>query len=153
MARLLLIGVLVVVALSAAGGRSASGDLGAWARSGVSAGQAEYLVTEDQIRGGAEVLKFVRGGRVLRLLRSAEGFGLGSSSAPAWSSDGKFVAWAQVGAHDLTLWIAAGNGVNPHSILRLHDFKYGPLSFAWSPRGHMLVVAGTDGGGHAVSRS
>ena len=110
---------------------------------------AAYVVTVTKDAKGVDV-RLVSARGLVRVVRTAWGLGIDRSSAVSWSADRAFLAWTEVGRRDLTLWVAGGDGSNPHPLLRITDFALGPLRYSWSRRGHTLAVANADGHGHRV---
>lgn len=62
--------------------------------------------------------------------------------APAWSADGRLIAWCRDdnGAGDI--WVMAADGSDPRPLVTMQDFECSP---AWSPDGEKLAWRATRG--------
>jgi TolB protein len=93
-------------------------------------------------REGALFVVPASGARARRLVR-----GLGNAAAPAWSPNGKLVAYdyRRPGYSIRGIWVAAVDGGRPRPVTRLGEVSARP---SWSPDGRRLAFHSNARGGH-----
>ncbi|NOZ57039.1 MAG: peptidase S9, partial [Calditrichaeota bacterium] len=77
-----------------------------------------------------------------KLIRQRGFPGVGAMSSPAWSPDGRFIAFSgqKGGISDLYLWDLATD-----SLIQLTNDRYGQIQPAWSPDGTTIAFATDEG--------